>query len=340
MTASPEDDGLRGAVGGRTRLHGHRGDRVAVDDRRTGTHELGERHAGHRLCVELGQRAGRGHRCVRALHDERRDEQGLAVPRVDLHRAQHGRVPHQRGVAVDEREQDRALAGVRPAEHDAGHLHAVHRALGRVHRTHERLVGIAHVGAKDLQVALGDRHVLGLADDSAGVIQGRQPADELDEVLEVFERPPATGAVEVTHVGRAVDRREDEVRTADHDAPGRVARMLRESVGGQRELGHRQLTRDAYPLALDFRPRGAPQRECFGVATEVDADLLENAHRGLVDRLLAIGGEECVDGDAVDRLDDGLDAAPRPRRRGLPDTAATPADARSRGRITSIHGRR
>ena len=93
-------------------------------------------------------------------------------------------------------------------------------------------------------------------------------------------------------------------------------------------------------FALDFRPRRAPQRECFGVATEVDADLFENSHRRLVDRLLGVGGEERIDGDAVDRLDDGLDAAPRPRRRGLPGTAATPADARSRGRITTIHGRR
>ena len=161
-------------------------------------------------------------------------------------------------------------------------------------------------------------------------LRAREPVRELDEVLEVFEGPPPPGAVETADVGRTVDRREHEVRAADLDAPGRVARMLRESVGCQRKLGHRQLARNAHPLALDLRPRRVPQRERFGVAAEVDADLFENAHRCLVDRLLGVGGEKRVDGNAVDWLDDGLDAAPRPRRRGPPDTAATAPDGRWR----------
>ena len=39
-------------------------------------------------------------------------------------------------------------------------------------------------------------------------------------------------------------------------------------------------------------------------------------------------------------LDDGLDPAPHPGRRGLPDIAVTPADGRRSGRTATIHGQR
>lgn len=114
------------------------------------------------------------------------------------------------------------------------------------------------MGAEDLQVALGDRHVLRLADDAARVVEGGEAVRELDEVLQVFERPPASGAVEVAHVRRTVDRCEDKIRAADFDAPVRVARVLRETVGGERELGHGELGRDADSLARDLGPGLAP----------------------------------------------------------------------------------
>ena len=52
--------------------------------------------------------------------------------------------------------------------------------------------------------------------------------------------------------------------------------------------------------------------------------------------LLRIAVEERIGGNAVDRLDDGLDAAPRAGWRGLADTAATPDDGCRRGGGTRL----
>ena len=194
------------------------------------------------------------------------------------------------------------------------------------------------MGTEDLQVALRHGHVLRLADDPARVVEGRKAVGELDEVLQVFERPPAPGAVEVAHVGRTVDRRKDEIRAADLDAPGRVAGVLREPGGGERELRHGQFARNSNPLARDFRSRLAPQRQRLRISAEVDADLFEDAHRRLMDRLLGVGTEECVGGDAVDRPHDGLDAPPRTSRGGLPDATSAPADTGRRSGGATTHG--
>ena len=71
------------------------------------------------------------------------------------------------------REDDRVVLEVVGAERQAGHLDRVARAFGRRDRAHERLVAVPDVRIDHVEVALVDRHVDGLADRPAAVVEVR-----------------------------------------------------------------------------------------------------------------------------------------------------------------------
>ena len=110
-----------------------------------------------------------------------------------------------------------------------------------------------------------------------------------------------------------------------------------------RDEGEEGVAADAHPLPFDFHPRAAPERERFLVA-ELDPDLLDHAHREVVDELHPLrvrdlehrhpaqqGGQ--VDDGAVEP---GRGAGPRAGRRarggGVRDPARHAASRYIRGR--------
>ena len=148
-------------------LHVHRNHELPVDLRRSRTQKLREGHAGQRFGVHLRHRADRGCRRRSAAQGEGRQDQGLVVTRIDLHRVQHGGVPDERRVAVGDRRQHGIVADIVLAEHDAGHRHRVFGTVLRRDDAHEGLVGMLQCGLDDVKVPLGHRDIHRLADDRA-----------------------------------------------------------------------------------------------------------------------------------------------------------------------------
>ena len=147
-----------------------------------------------------------------------------------------------------------------------------------------------------VEVALVDRQVDRFAQGAPGVVQaGREPG-ELHEVAEVLDRRVAAAFVEVADERGAVGRREHHVRSADAGAALGVARVLHEL--GRRGVGHElagEAAGDPDALAGDVGPGAAPQRERLRVVSELDADLLENRLRVVLDELETLDGHHVVD---------------------------------------------
>src|SRR5690606_32406391 len=76
-----------------------------------------------------------------------------------------------------------------------------------------------------VEVALVYRHVDQLQDGTPGRVNRRRQIGELHEIAEILDRRVTPRAVEVTHEGRAVDRRENGRLAADMDIAVRIARM-------------------------------------------------------------------------------------------------------------------
>ena len=233
-------------------LHRHRGEEVAVDHRAARPAELGERDPGERLGVELRDRAHRRGGRVGAGQHEGRDHHRLARARVDLERAQHGLVPDQRRIAVDQRDHHRVPVDEVLAEQDARHPQRVRGALGRGHRAHEGLVGVLDRAVGDVQMALGNRDVDRLADHRPGVVHRGRHVGELVELVEVLKRAVAPLVVEVIDEGRAVSRCKRDLVAADLGIAQRIARVHREAARVPRDQPHQQLARDPHPVALDL----------------------------------------------------------------------------------------
>ena len=214
---------------------------------------------GQRLGQGLGGDAGRGRRGHRAGEDERRDEAGLVVRRVDLGGRQHRRVPHERRRGVDEARHDRAAGrGRRRSAMRARSTESCAAAPGG-DRAHERLVAVAEVRVHHVEVALVDGHVDRLAHRAARVVQVGRGVGQLHEVLEVGQRGVAAAAVEVVDERRAVVRRQHRGVAADLDVARRVAGVLR--VDGGRLLGDDRpahATREAHPVPVDVGARRRP----------------------------------------------------------------------------------
>ena len=201
------------------------------------------------------------------------------------------------------------------AEQDAGHLDGVARALGRGDRAHERLVAVAHVRIDHVEVALVDRHVDRLADRAARVMEVRGEVGQLHEVAEVLDRAVAPAAVEVAHERRAVVGREDRVHPADLDVAFRVARVLGELAWrGRLDDLAAHAPREADPLALDIGTGVAEQAEGVGVAAELEADLLEDRVRVVLDEREALLVEHLERGELPGQERDVLGVGQRGAR--------------------------
>ena len=126
-----------------------------------------------------------------------------------------------------------------------------------------------------LEMPLVDRQVDRLAHRAAGMVDVGLMIGELDEILEVLERPVAAALVEVVDEGRAVVRREHHRVAADDDVALRVARVLhilRRRRGAELT---REAARKAHPLALDVAAGVAEESKRAGKVAELDADLLQ-----------------------------------------------------------------
>src|ERR1700694_1331057 len=79
-----------------------------------------------------------------------------------------------------------------------------------------------------IEVAFVDGNVGRLADGAAGVMQPGTHVCQLDEILEILERPVASTAVRVTHERGAIGGGEDGASPADRNRALRISRMLNE----------------------------------------------------------------------------------------------------------------
>ena len=117
------------AEGRRARLHRERRHEGAEDHRRSRPAELDEGRSGEHLGEHLRQRSGDRHRAHRAGQDEGRHDHRLVGARIGLGGAEHGRIPDQRRVGVDQAHHHRVVGDELLAEEDLRHPHRVGGAL-------------------------------------------------------------------------------------------------------------------------------------------------------------------------------------------------------------------
>jgi hypothetical protein len=186
-----------------------------------------------------------------------------------------------------------------------------------------------------VEMALVDRDVGRLADRAAGMVQIFRQIGDADEVAEILHRRVAPAAVEVAHEGRAVDRGEHGLVSADLHRLLGVARMLGEAGGrgGAKLAG--ESAGDAHALALDIGAGVLPALQRRGVLREGDADLLEHGLGVLLDDRERLLVEDVEDGQVPRQHSRRLD----PMRRALRPPrgpAAAPAPALRRRRQIQI----
>ena len=161
------------------------------------------------------------------------------------------------------------------AEQEFADAHAVLGALGLGHRAHERLVRIFEMRIDHLEMPLVDRQIDRLAERAAGMVDIGAQIGELDEILEVLDRPVAPPPVEIVDEGRAVIGREHHRVAADDDIALGIARVLHVARRRGRAELPRQSPRKPHPLALDVAARRAKEIERAGKVAKLDADLLQ-----------------------------------------------------------------
>ncbi len=237
--------------------------------------------------------------------------------RVGLRGAEHARIPDQRRIGVDEAGQHRVVAHELLAEQKLADAHAVLGPFGLGDRAHERLVRIFEMRVHHLEMPLVDRQVDRLAHRAAGMMDVGAHIGELDEILEVFERPVAAALVEVVDERRAVVGREHHrVAADDHVALG-IARVLHILRRRRHAELTRQTARKAHPLALDVAAGAAKEIERAGKVAKLDADLLQQRLGVALDRCEALladhFGERDLAGDVGDRRVRTMGARRSPR---------------------------
>ena len=213
-------------------------------------------YPGQHLGENLRQRARRGDRRHGSGEDERRDDAGLVVARIDLGGAEHGGVEGHGRIGVDKRSDHGFFAQEVLAKQDFRHRHRVLRPFRVGDRAHERLVAVAQVGVDHVQMALVDGNVHRLADRAPGMVHVGRQVGELHEILKVRQGGVAPPALEVTHERRSVTWREHRVRAANADAAAGVAGVLDEFPGRMGlDDGSAQTSRKAHPFVLHLSAR-------------------------------------------------------------------------------------
>ena len=144
-----------------------------------------------------------------------------------------------------------------------------------------------------VEMARLERQVLGLHDSATGAMNLRRGLRHLVEIGEVGDGRTPTTPVEVRDEGRPVDGRVDHVVAADGDGVLWIARLHLEHLRHLLDLllDERRLEADA--AVLDRQPR-PPEGVEGARVEEIDADLLQNLHRMVVDLLNLILREDVV----------------------------------------------
>ncbi len=176
-------------------------------------------------------------------------------------------------------------------------------------------------------VEMADRgvNVDGLDGIAAPDVDRIETLAEANEILEVamIAGPASSGAIE--RIGRRGDRTERDMAFADPDVARRVARMQREALGREADLGFHQRRIEAHAIAArrDVGARRFQQRPRL-VVQDVYADFLQHRQRGVVNRFQFVGGDETDRRESEARLRRGrggrmnpLDAATAAARRIL-----------------------
>ena len=128
---------------------------------------------------------------------------------------------------------------------------------------------------------------------------------ELDEILEVFERPVAAALVEVVDERRAVVGGENHRVAADQHVALGIARVLHVLRGRGRAEPPREAARKAHPLALDVAARAAKELERAGKVAKLDADLLQQRLGVALDRFETLFADELGQGDGAGDVGNG-----------------------------------
>ena len=169
-------------------------------------------------------------------------------------------------------------------------------------------------------MALVDRHVDGLAEGAAGMMQGRRLVDQLHQVAEVLDRAITPAAVEIADERRSVDRGEDRRVAADVDAAVPIPGQLIEFPGRRPQKGAGEAAGQTHAFAVDIGARVAPQRQRLFVLAELDADLGQDGLGIGLDGLQAFFGQDLGKGDFA--LDEGQGDGAAVLAAGAPGFAA------------------
>ena len=241
-----------------------------------GTHQLRKRHARQGFGEQLRHASRRRDRSHGACQHRRHDDGALVVPREHAQRAEHAAVEGQRRVRVDVAEQHGLAVDRICAKEDLCHAHGVGGVSWRFRRAFAALVAVAEERILHVEVALALRDVHRLDHAAAGEVDGRRGVRELDEVVQVLQRAVAAAAIEVGDERRAAHRREHRCVAAEADAALGVARVQNEFLRRRAEQRAGQAAGNAHALAAHVGAGVTPQAQRFGVATEFDADFLED----------------------------------------------------------------
>ena len=147
-------------------------------------------------------------------------------------------------------------------------------------------------------MARAERQVFGLDSGPARAVDLVDGLRHLVEVVEVFDGGTATPALEVRDERWSIHGSGDHVVAAERDRPHRVPRLECESGGGLGGHLHHEASVEAHPHPVDGHP-GAAEDLAGAVVEEIDADLLQDGHRLLVDRLNVLARQDVVGLQAV-----------------------------------------
>ena len=127
-----------------------------------------------------------------------------------------------------------------------------------------------------VEVTLVHRHIGRLTDRAARMVQPFGHIAQLHEIAEILDGRITAATFGIAHEGRAVDRRQHQIATADLDIALGVAGVLGERP--RRGLGQlaRQPTGNMHPLAPHIGACGFPQLQRGRVLDEIDADFFQH----------------------------------------------------------------
>ena len=138
----------------------------------------------------------------------------------------------------------------------------------------------------------------------SGRVQIRRVLRELHQFDEVAEGPRSTPASPIVDIGRTADRSEGGVSLADADRPFRVTSPERERRWAQRQVVGNEFAVEADDRVLIDAGTGGGEDAQRLVVIKRDARLLEDPHRGVVDRDDLLGRRDVIGRECHERLDD------------------------------------